>query len=354
MANAAAKAVAAELADLWSRTDYVVDKVSDQSALVGAGDSADIADISALTVNASGGTDMTIESVTTNVLNLAVNLQPAICASFPLTSRTQLLNGAWASQVASQAVIQLKNSIDNSLCRDYLAESLCWTTGTAATYHVNVAADSLVEDDFSNAIAMQLSTDGTQMQNLAFFLSPYAAGSLKSIAGYNQQVVSQNGQLGIPQIGSVDGVPVYLTNAIRRNKVIATTAGTISSNQGTFTCGAGHGVVAGQRVTFAGMTGAASNTAAVTVVSTTATTIVAPYTESDGALADGVGTITTASSDNLLLDLSGIYVARQVFPMVRIVPNTVQTSDILQIGALWGRIGRAGKAVVMHSPGSSA
>lgn len=354
MADARAKAVAGELADLWSRSSYVVDKVTDMTGMAGAGDLIQIPDISALTVNSTGASSMTIESITTNVLDLNVNLEPAICASFPLTARVQLLDGQWAAQVARQAAMQLKNSIDNSLCRDYLGETLCWTTGTANTYHVNVAGDALTEDDFGNAFATLLSTDGTLLQNLAVFVSPFGMGSLASIAGYVAQQPAVDGAIGLPKIGSVNGVPVYQTNSIRRNKSVATTSVDVASNVATATVAAGHGFTAGMRITWAGLTGAASNTAAVTITSTTATTIVAPYTNADATpLADSVGTITDATSWNLVMDVSGIYAAQQVMPTVRIVPHQQQTSDILQVFALWGRVGRAGKVVVMHSPGSA-
>lgn len=354
MANAAAKAVQSELVDLWSRTDYVIDKIADETALVGAGDSADIADISALTVNASGASTMSAEAVTTNVLTLNSNLQPAICAMFPMSSQRQLLNGAWAAQVAKQAATQLKNTIDDSLCRDYLAESLCWTTGTASTYHVNTAGDALTEDDFADAIATLMEVDGTQYQNLAIVLSMRGLGSLKSISGYNQsQNTAPKGVLGIPYVGTVDGVPVYATNSIRRNKSVATSAVSVTSNVATATVGA-HGFVAGMRITNSGLTNSATNTSAVTITSTTATTVVFPFTAADGDQADGVGTLSDATSWNLVLDTSGIHKSLQIMPLVRLVPDPTTTGTVLQIGALWGRIGRAGKCVVMHSPGSSA
>lgn len=354
MADARSKKVLGSLADLWTRADYVIDKITNLSSPLGYGDIIEVPDISALTIGASGAADVAAQSITTNILSLACNLQPLINAELPLLSRIQLLDGNWAGQVAMQAATQLKNDIDNALCRDYLAESLCWTTGTDATYHANVAGDALTEDDILNAQALLLSTDGTLAQNLALFVSPYAQGSIMSIAGFVPNFgLAEQGMLGVPKIGSVFGIPVYVTNSIRRNKTIATTAVTVATNVATITVAAGHGVVAGQRLTNSGWTNSATNTSAVTVTSTTSTTIVMPYTAADGAQADGTGTVSDATSWNLMMDISGVYSAQQALPSVRMVPNPLRTSDNLQVAAIWGRVGRAGKCVTVHSPGSS-
>jgi len=352
MADARSKAVLGELADLYSRANYGIDKMTNLRAPLANGDIIEVPDISSLTVGAAGSSDVSSSSVTTNILSLNANLKPMINAELPLVASMQLMDGRWAAQVARQATIQLKNDMDEDLMRDYIAEDLCWTTGTDSTYHFNEGGDALVEDDILNAKAYLLSQDGVQSQNLAFFVSSYGEGSIGSISGFvPARFEAEQGNLGIPMIGRVFGVPVYTTNSVRRNKSVATTAASVTSNVATFTVASGHGFVAGMKITTAGLTDNITTAAAIT--STTATTIVAPLTACDGAMADGVGTVDDATSWNVMCDTSQIFVAQQQMPRIRIVPFELRTSDHLQVSSVWGRIGRAGRAAVVHSPGST-
>jgi len=355
MADGRSKAVLGELADLSSRSNYGIDLVRNLREPLGAGDIIDVPSISALTVATSGASDVSAQTITTNVLSLNANLQPMINMEIPLVAKMQLLDGNWAGQVAEQATIQLKNSMDNLLMRDYLALSLCWVTGAAGAgdvYHINPEADSLSEDDILNGKAALLSNDGVEAQNIIFVVSPYAEASIASIAGFIPNgKMAESGMLGIPQIGTVFGVPVFSSNSIKRNQSVATTAATAASSALTCTVATGHGFVPGQVVTTAGLT---TNSTNVVVTSTTATTVVIPTTAGDGAFGDGVGTITDASSRNLMMDKSQIFAAQQKLPSVRTVPYFNRTSDALQISSVWGRIGRAGRCYTVHSPGSSA
>ncbi len=353
MTDARSKAVLGELADLYSRTNYVSDKMSSLNAPLSRGDIVEVPDIDALTVNTSGASDNTPESVTTNILSLNANLEPFINAEIPQRARMQTMDGNWANQVATQATVQLKNSIDESLCRDYLAESLCWTTGTASTYHFNENGSSLDESDVLDSKAYMLSQDGVQAQNLAFFVSSYCEGSIAGIAGFIPNgAQAEQGNLGIPRIGTVFGVPVYTTNSVRRNKTFPVTTSQVASNVLTCDVTAGHGVVAGQLLSNSSFTDSATNTGSIVVTSTTSTTIVMAFTASDDATY-GTGTLTDATSWNLLCDTSQLFVAQSLMPTLRIVPYRDRTSDAMQISSIWGRIGRAGRAVVVHSPGSS-
>lgn len=354
MADARSKAVLGELADLYSRSNYVIDRLRNLTAPQGSGDIIEVPDISSLTVAASGASDVSAQSITTNVLSLNANVQPMINMELPLLSRMQNMDGRWASQVAGQAMIQLKNNMDNALCRDYLAQSLCWLTGVAGTgdlYHDNVAGDALTEDDILNAKAALLTNDGVMAQNLALFVSSYAEGSIASIAGFIPNgALAETGDLGIPRIGTVFGIPVYSTNSIKRNQSVATSAVTASSSVATATVAAGHGFYPGAIVTTADVTTEDTNS---TVSTTTATTIAYNTSAGDGAFGDGVGTITEATSWNLMCDVSQLFISQQRMPSVRVVPFYNRTSDALQVSSVWGRIGRAGRCRVLHSPGAS-
>lgn len=351
MADARAKLVINELEPLYQRTRFFTDMVRDLREPLGKGDSIEIPDISALTVIASGATSTSPQAVTTNVLTLTVDREPWINASIPQLNSTQLLDGNWSRDVARDALMMLRNNMDESLLRDFVARSLCYTASTAATYHDNVAGDALVEDDILNAKAALLSQDGVMEQNIGLVTSPYGEGSIASIAGFlpSGQVL-EVGQLGIPRIGTVFGIPVFSTNSVQRNLSVAVTASAILSNVLTVTVAAGHGFVAGMLVITAGLT--TNQTTYTAITSTTVTTIVLPLTSANAA-DNGTGTISARSSMNIMADMTQIYVARQKFPTVRIVPDINSTGDALQVSAIWGRQGRTGRARVIHSPGSS-
>lgn len=359
MADARSKAVMPRLADLYSRSNYAIDLVTQLREPLAKGDIIEVPDISALTVTADGSTGASAQSVTTNVLSLNANLHPAIFARLPQVSKMQLLDSKWADQVANQAVTQLKNNMDETLLRTYLARSLAWTTGTAATYHTNVAGDALTEDDILNAKADILANDGAAEQNLIFLVAPHAQGAIMSISGFVPNFgAAEKGVLGIPRIGEVFGVPVYVTNSVLRNHSSAITASAIASNVLTVTVAAGHGWVAGQTVQTDGLT--TDQTTSTAITSTTATTVVLPLTSADaadngtsGTLLGRVGTTGAGTCWSMMLDAGHIFAAQQEFPGFRIVSVNDSTDDELQVYSIYGRIGRAGRAMVVHSPGST-
>tara|TARA_Y100000310_G_scaffold325083_1_gene388024 strand:- start:2475 stop:3542 length:1068 start_codon:yes stop_codon:yes gene_type:complete len=354
VANHAVKSVMSAFADLTSRSNYGLD--------LGAtilrpprfkGDTMEVPSISDLTVNSDGAVDATPESVTNNILTLTAGLEPFINANIPAQENLQLLDadGSWGREVAKHGYNNLRNNMDDSFF-NYLTASLAYDA--TGTYHDNEAADTLTAADLLNAKAALLGNDGTQPQDLVMFVTPYAEASISSITAFipNYQR-AEAGHVGIPgQIGSVYGVPVYCTNSVERLRAIATTAVSISSDVATATVAAGHGIVAGQIIASTGHT---TNTAAagVAVTSVTATTVVYPLTADDGALADGVGTLTIQASENVMLDTAHVYAAYTRMPYVERVKLEQQTGHALQISSIWGRIGRAGRVRVINSPPSS-
>lgn len=353
MADARAKAVLGVLSDIYSRGRFAIDAVTPLREPLGLGDIIEVPSIAALTVTASGATSTTPQAITTNILSLNANLDPMINCLLPRLAATQLMDGRWAEAVARQAMIMLKNDMDAAFLRTYLAQSIAWTTGTAATYHDNVAGDSLTSADWLNAKAGLLAQDGCQEQNIVAFISPYAEASIRSIAAFVPNFMeAEKGNIGIPMLGRVHGIPVYVTNSILRGLNIATTACSITTNVATATVAAGHGLVAGVPITSTGMT--VNQSVATAITSTTATTIVYALTGADGAMADGVGTIIDASSWNVMMDIAQVFTAQQGGPMVRVVPDFQTTGDALQLSTIWGRIARAAYTRVIHSPGSSA
>lgn len=354
MADNRGKAVLAELADLYSRSSYAIDIVDDLREPLGLNDSIDVPSIGQLTVSASGAGTIAAQAVTTSALTVLADRHPFINAALPSVDQIQLMGGQWAPKVAAQATQQLKNRMDEDLCRDYLARTLAYDT--AATYHDNLSAVSLTSAAILNAKANMLAQDGVQESNLAMIVSSFGAASLANVAGVQYTGAQlQPGQVGIPKIAEFFGMPIFMTPAVQRSLTIAGT-GTITSNVATVTVAAGHGFVPGAMLYTSGFTVAGgANIAvgsAVAVTSVTATTVTFPLTGTNGSI--GSGSIIMRSSMNLLIDRAGIHVAQQVLPRVRVVADPTSSADNLQVSSIWGRIGRPGRCRVLHSPYASA
>tara|TARA_Y100000310_G_scaffold340834_1_gene437957 strand:+ start:4791 stop:5852 length:1062 start_codon:yes stop_codon:yes gene_type:complete len=352
MADARSKKVLPILQDLWSESRYGADIAATQMREpLGMSDIIDIPDISALTVNASGSVTANPAAVTTNVMSLTANLEPWINALLPQLASMQLLDGRWAQQVGRQAVTMLKNDIDESFFK-YLLEQ-AWQTGTDTAYHVNEAADTLTSADILNAMAALTDNKGVNDEDLCLFMSSYGRASLASIAAFvpnNRE--AERGNLGVPLIGTIHGIPVYASSSVPRARTITSTAWDISSNVLTITVASGHGLAAGQLVTFDTVTAGGDMSSATAITSTTATVITIAHTASDDSATEA-GTITCEDSENLMIAKNHTFVAQQMLPKTRIVPMNDSTGDALQVSAVWGRVARAGYAQVIHSPKSS-
>jgi hypothetical protein len=352
MTNAVAKAVLGQFADLYSRAKYLTDYATNLREPLGKGDTVEVPNIGSLTVGAasSSGTaaDVSPQSVTPSIISLSCNLEPAIFCEIPALLGSQYLDGNFASQLASQGLDQLRAYIDGQFA-EYLAKEVAWTTGTAATYHVNVAAAALTRAHILAAKAYLESNDGSH--NLVFAVSSYGLASIMNLAEFIPNFsASEQGVLGIPMVGSVFGMPVVMSNAIPSAPTAAASASAIASNVLTLTVPAGHGFVAGQKITTSGCS--ANVTTAAAITSTTSTSIVVPLTSGDNAT-NGAGTVTGISALNLMMDVPHVYIAQQKMPSLRTVPYYNRTSDALQISAIWGRLARAGRVVVVNSLAAS-
>lgn len=344
MANNALKSVLSAAADLYSRSRYAVDLPTQLAEPLKRGDAIDVPSFGALSVAADGASPGSVQAVTTNALTLLANKHPAILAAMPALSSAQLMDGNWSSALAADALRQLKSSMDNTFL-----DEMRVAAGDSANYHVNLANAVVTADHALQAIAKMRSLDGGG--RLAFFVSANGQGALQRIAGFQPSNFASGDQVyGVPQLGSLYGIPVYQSNGIRPASV-ATSACAIESNVCTATVPAGHGFVAGQLISLAGTT---VTTASVAISSVTATTIVFALTGSDGAMADGVGTIASLTDANLLIDLDvGAYVAQQAMPRFRIVEDPSSTGDVLQASAIWGAVGRPGRIIALHSQSAS-
>jgi len=349
MADGRAKAVFNTLAPLFEEANYAIDlAASSMREPLGRGDVIDVPDISALTVTAAGSTTTSPQAITTNVLSLNANLEPWINAALPQLASMQLLDGKWAAQCGAQAVQMLKNSMDSDFCQ-YLVERN-WTA--AATYHTNVAGDSLTSDDVLNAIATLTNNKGVDEQDLVFLFSSWGRASLSSISGFVPNMAPATGVNGLPQVGTIYGVPCYQTSSIGNGRTLASTAFIDSGSATSISVAAGHGIAIGQKVTFSTVTSANDISTATAVTAADATSITVGASGGAGGATEA-GTVTLECSENLLVSKSNTFIAQQQLPKTRIVPLSDSTGDALQISSIWGRVSRVGRAIVVCSPKSA-
>lgn len=355
MADARAKAVLNELVDTWSRAAYIQDIMTQLDAPLGFGDVVEVPSISDLVVYSNGASSQAAQAITTSILTLTADQHPWIPAMLPKVAATQLLNGAWAGQVASAATEMLKSSIDQSII-SYLRGVIVASAGDTTnidnlTAAAGTSVPALSAVSIYNSVAGLENLSGAQRSRFAWVLNPYAQAEMASIAAFIPNAgASERGVLGIPQIGSINGVPVYVSPNVPRRRTVASTAWAITSTTThTMTVAAGHGIVPGMMITFDTFTGAGDLTTAVRVSSVTATTVVYTSTGLSNGSQTEAGTITIEACENHLLDLGHHYVAMQQLPSVRVVPDTTTTGDILQVSAIYGRVARSGRGRILLS-----
>lgn len=345
------KIVLKVLADLYSRPQgYLYNRLQDWTPAMSNGlELIEIPNISSVTTAAvySSGDDVqsiSAQQLAPTLLELKLDQNRGVFILREDQRNDEYMLGMFYEQAVMQSAIQLANYRDENVA-DYLSLSLAYNS--SGTYHDNVAADDLTAGDIASALAALESNDG--MVQPAFFVHPYGMANLRKISGWQPNGAAvEAGMVGIPQIGTLMGHPVYQSNSLNRSRTIAASASAISSNVLTCTVAAGHGVVPGMKITTAGGTTDVDTAAAVTTVG--ATSIAVPLTASNDA-ANGALTITVESVENLLVDVGNIYVAsKSVMPKFREVPVAGSVSTELQLWNRWGRVGRAGRARVFHSP----
>ena len=356
MTDQRGKVVLSELADLYSRMFFCSDLITNLRAPLSYNETIEVPNIGALTVYSDGSSSQSAQSVSNAVISLTANKHPWVPALLPAVSQMQNLNGQWAGAVARQAGLMLKNNIDEEILGTYIARSVCWDTG--ASYVDNVAGDSLAAEDIVNCKAALMSNDGVMPQDIALFVSPFGEASIQKIVGFSAaNPDSTQGLLGIQLLGKVAGVSIYSTNSVLRNHTVATTAA-VTTGTGvthTYTVAAGHGLLPGMLVTVAGHDSDENVATPTAITSVTSTTVVVTTSATtDGTSSDATGVITCAKSFNVMMNRAQMFVAQQRMPSGRIVPDLTTTGDVLQVSALYGRVGRAGHARLLMSPGSAA
>lgn len=356
MADNAKKAVLDFLQDNWTRGPSILDLLTDLGPVVRGGDSVDVPSKPAATVNTSEAG--AVEAASFNTTTLVVNRNKFINQGITQTQYSQLLNGS--GKVAEQIARANAGALFNSIDRDVIEYLIRDVASASAANHVNVAASAVTDNMVNNVEASIREQDGiaTASAGLFWLLSPRAAAALKSVTEYIPSVPqSQQGVLGLPMVASVNGIPAYMHNGVpgaveALRQQIATSAVTVTGNVATATVAAGHGFVAGQQIYTTGLSANAGTPAVpVTISAVSATTITFPLTAADGALADGVGVIYSASSMALLCYTPWIFYALDgLVPYVELVKREANSGWTHQMFQNLGRVAHSGSVRVLHAP----
>lgn len=353
MADNRAAAVLAQFADLSSRANYVIDKITNLTEPLRFGDTVYVPSVADPTVHTDGATHNP-EAAIDSALTLSATLEAFVNVKIPSIDDIQIANGGLAVAVARTGFTGIRNSQDNVLCRDYLARTLCWDG--SATYHGNVAGAALTSGLIAKEIAKLAALGGVQRSNIAGFFHPMAIAEIQAFkqneftpAGRSESAL---GMLGVPLVGWVHGIPIYETTSVLTDHTVATT-GAVTTGTGTvhtYTIAAGHGLPPGLKVTVSGVDADELVSTATALASVTATTaVINTSATADGTASDGAGTITDATCWNLIMDTTQIFAAKQALPRPEFVKLIDDPGWTLQLWGLWGRIARAGRCRVLHS-----
>jgi hypothetical protein len=352
VADNARKSVLDALLDTWSRGPSLLPLLTNLGPVVRGGDSVDVPSIGSLTVNTSESG--AVASTSLSVDTLTVNRPKFINQGVTMQQMAQLLNGnnAFTAQLTRAAGGQLINAIERDIVEHLIAST---GAGLTARYHANVAGDAITDDDINEAEAIMLEQDGVigGQGNLAWLVSPRAAMGIKNAAQFSYDSAAPQGSVGLPLLGQINGIPVYthsaLPGAVEATRYsVATSAVSISTNVATATVASGHGFVPGQLIYTTGLTTNVAVGSPAVISSVTATTIVYPLTAGDGALADGIGTIYSASSYAMLVHRPWVFYAMDgEIPFVEVVKREANAGYSLQ---LYQHMGRAMKMPTSASP----
>ena len=381
--------VLSTLADIYSSgpDDLFETAFRDMSAALGNQETLQIGASASMTVNEA--TSGTAATSTPSFMDLENNKVLSMFITIPQLSQAQYLGGGAqvsfnASGVPGNPYVQgtLRDALLQMLKRrstlaDLYLRQKAWTSA-AATYYNNVEGDTLTEADVESSIAELELLDGEH--DIAIYVNPFGHAALKVIPGY--QPMPAGGAVGM-QVGSINGYPVFRSNAIARgippgwtavgtapSGAVATAqvATVASSSSGTYTftlpsasvdgatVNAG-GFVLGERVYAPSIDNPISEANAGLTTTATATSVVTAY----GAASDGdeltagtyAGIVASAGIKNFVVDRAHLFRSTQMQPTFRIIPRgTGYTDDELQITMRFGMVARSGRVRVLVTPKS--
>ena len=361
MADNATKAVVGALLDTWSRgpsimgiLDAVSGGRSDLGPVTRGGDSVDVPNKSASTVNTSESASIAGSSIgTPDTMN--VNRNKFINEAISRQQNAQLLGGGgrFASQIMRGMSGDLQNSIDRDLIDHLLKETAADVLATPA-YHVNLGANAVTNDDVEDVEALIREQDGIANtgEGLFWLLNPRMAGEIKKVTEFIEGKTGN--MLGLPMVAMINGIPAFYQSSLpgktlASRQVAVASASNIATNVSTITVPSGHGFVDGQMIWTDGFTADLAETSPVAITSVTATTIVVAVTGGDGS--NGTGSVYSASSMGMLCYAPWIFYGLDgVQPFVDVVKQTLTAGSTIQMHQHLGRQAHVGAVAVLHGP----
>lgn len=345
----AASLIMDELLDVESKGGAdALSAFSDYSNEAKPGQSVTIPELGSLTVSTTGGNAISAQALPVSTNKMIID-QPAMIPIY--VDRIEDLvgtNGGMAQKVAVAAMRALREHVAG----DILAQARSVLVGAGdAGLVANVGADTLTDADINSIEGLLCAQAGVSAATeISLVGSPGMSAAIKSTLNYAQKDAS--GSVGQGALFSVNGRPYYQTSHLDSkvgDNTVATTASTISSNIGTQTVASGHGIIRGQLVTTTGLTANAST--ATVVTQTSATSVACAITAGDGAQADGVGSVLSASSLGLMFvkPWACYGIANGVFD-VFIVKSPTGLGWVVQVGCIYGTKIRAGGVAAIHAP----
>lgn len=355
-------AVAEEMVDLDSRSFYFKNLWQDMARMMDGAESMHIPEFSAVAIedhvdtsaSARSHNALTLQTIDDEGTELRIDQARGFSGEIRKWKQHFMGGGKgdYVAKVARKVLASLRNDRDSRDC-NYLAFLAAFVAGSSTPEtHVNPTVAALTLPMVRTAVARMMSEQGVSKSDLAMMVHPFGVANIASLPGWrDHQINVEEGALGIRQVGSFDGIPVFEGQGVPRSRVAAVISSAIASNVLTLTVGAGHGFVAGMEILTAGLT--TNITSAVAITSVTATTIVVPRTASNDA-ANGAGTVrqATGSAWNMIVNRDRLWEATQGRE-TRLIPRGPQhTSDVLQSWEDYGRRTREGEpssVVVLHT-----
>lgn len=359
-------AVLGEIIDLDSRTTYFKGLWRDASEMMGDAEVMDLPEwATTLSVEDHINTStMAHQTLTLQNLDTAKNLlQKDQARGMAVEMRnwekrfSQMGGGgaAYVRSFAEKLQVDLRNDRDTKDLQ-YMANVGAWQSGSSApTTHHNQAGAALTFLMIQTVLARMLDQPGVGVDGLAFFLNSWGAASFRSLPQFIANMPGDGNRLGGPGIrliGEIEGIPIYTGQGVQKNRSVATSAVSITSNVATATVAAGHGFVVGQKIYTTGLTTNIAAGAEVAITAVGATSISYPLTGSDGALADGVGTINAITTQNLLVNRRRIWQASEPVAGRMVPTSNLKTSDTMQIWEDYGRKARLSPSTGEADPGT--
>lgn len=375
------------LADIYSSgpDDLFENAFQDMTAAKGNSETLQIGASAAMTVNEA--TSGTAAAATPTFLDLEDNRVLSMFITIPQNTQMHQLGGGSmisfnASGIPGNPYVQgtLRDALRQMLRRRsvlaaYYLRQKAWTSA-AATYYNNVEGDTLTEADVEASISELESLDGEH--DIAIYVHPFGHSALKVIPGY--QPIPAGSQVGM-MIGSINGYPVYRTNAIIRgipdgytdastapSGATATSqvasAALSSSGAYTFTMPAltvdgvsvnQGGFVLGEKVYAPNVDNPVTeaNAGALTTATSTSCIFTSGSATDGNELTAGAyaGLLVSAGIKNYVIDRAHAFRCVQQQPMFRIIPKgTGETDDELQITMRFGMVARTGRVRVLMTP----